>query len=313
VAQALQKQMEGTWDDYKKWVTEVAKRGFIFRGQSIAKWTLVSLWHRLAQDKNLRSFHSLLPFVHDYVSPWADRAWDLAQPLQLTAFIGFLRHHGFPTPLLDWTESPYMAAYFAFEGVNDEEPESDHVAIFAFNRFGFLAEWQQTTDLTSETPHVSLIAVPAMGNPKHIVQQSAYTFSSVIDQEQHIRGLEDEATAKRGGLLQAERIYLVKYRIDVKEKPSAMRELRLMGINATTLFPGSMEAVCKGYQEWVFSVDKIGETPKERLVKFLAELAKTRKEHEQTQLSLSINAETQEAHETGAGEAPATGPQEAGE
>jgi hypothetical protein len=36
-------------------------------------------------------------------------------------YIAYLRHHRFPSPLLDWTRSPYIAAYFAFsEAVNSE-------------------------------------------------------------------------------------------------------------------------------------------------------------------------------------------------
>src|SRR5579871_975887 len=36
-------------------------------------------------------------------------------------YMAYLRHHGFPSPLLDWTRSPYVAAFFAFRdlgGVN---------------------------------------------------------------------------------------------------------------------------------------------------------------------------------------------------
>ena len=33
---------------------------------------------------------------------------------QVWSYMVHLRHHGFPSPFLDWTRSPYIAAFFAF-------------------------------------------------------------------------------------------------------------------------------------------------------------------------------------------------------
>ncbi len=44
----------------------------------------------------------------------------------------FARHLGFPSPLLDWTYSYYVAAFFAFRDVNSYNVPSNKVAIYAY-------------------------------------------------------------------------------------------------------------------------------------------------------------------------------------
>lgn len=244
--------MKISWAEYKAIAASDLELdgAVIYRGQRLASWGLVSSVHRTAL---VRSIHDLkgyadymLPRIHDALEAWVGRSWDLKNPMGLAEFLAFIQHNGFPTPLLDWTESPYIAAYFAFEGVNHFKPQPEHVAIFAFNQSAWTSTFKQVYDFTDFTPHVSVLRPRQIGNHELAVQQGCFTVTNVLDVEQHIRFNES-----------AERKFLIKYELDVRERPKVIRELSLMGVSAVQLMP-SVEAVCKKALE-----DLIGLVPLE--------------------------------------------------
>lgn len=232
--------MNITWKEFKEICSsQIESRGsFIYRGQSDSGWSLIStlmrsdlIWSR----EDFKSyFNFVLPKVKENIQVWEGRDWDLSNQLGLAEFVAYLQHNGFPTPLLDWTFSPYIAAYFAFDGVNHFDPQANHVAIYSFNQKAWSGKYRQEYDIAHDTDHVSILHPRMVGNHKLSLQQGCFTFSNVRDIEIHIAAHEENANEK----------YLTKYLLDVSERPKVITELSLMGISAVQLMP-SIESVCK--------------------------------------------------------------------
>lgn len=106
---------------------------FIYRGHANADWALQSSLERIIGEKwssdearrfedfSLAQFQSKFHlYDHENVQPESKLAW-----------LSIMQHYGVPTRLLDFTESPYVALYFALESYNPHA-HSDF-AIFALD------------------------------------------------------------------------------------------------------------------------------------------------------------------------------------
>jgi hypothetical protein len=105
--------------------------GFLFRGQADSSWDLQPGLERAVQRWGLRRgclrnaeaviLEEFKRRAHQYVTmppkPEEDLEW-----------LALIQHHGGPTRLLDFTHSPYIAAFFAMEAADGE------AAIWAVNR-----------------------------------------------------------------------------------------------------------------------------------------------------------------------------------
>ena len=154
--------------------------------------------------------------------------------------MAFLQHHGFPTPMIDCTKSPYIASYFAFEGSYDNHCNS--VAIYRIDKT--LLKNISDTEVCKDVKMPVIIEASSKGNVKQIIQQGLYLTLS----EKEILKLNEDL--KRMVNYSVEPI-IKKFTINNSDRKNAMRELEQMGINHLSLFP-DIEGMCRMLKEKFF-------------------------------------------------------------
>ena len=235
------------WEEFKRQIADFRSKGrVVFRGQHSNAYPLRTSFHRkdrnnlplyLVQDVS-RLRHQINALSSHYYQPTQEDLYGL---------LNLAQHHGFPTPFLDWTESPYVAAFFAFDCLTEknkwlEKKDREPVRVFAFN----LDAWRQidriwAQSLNDPCPDIQFFHPPANNNPRYYPQQSMAAFSNIDRIEDFIAAYELHHKMK----------YLTRIDILASERATVEDELRFMGITPATLFPG-LEGACKSLRAELF-------------------------------------------------------------
>ena len=213
----------------------------LFRGHSNASWELKTTLERYSpRQYSMEDYYRVMLGVRPAVESFTEKSWNLRheytmdesipQEPQGYDFMVYLRHHGFPSPLLDWTRSPYVATFFAFDSAHDEE---ESVAIYSFVEYyegGKVGSLDEAT-IVGCGPYVTT-------HKRHFSQQSEYTYCKKRAGDSYLYCSHEEAFLRSDD----DQDVLNKFIIPRAERRKVRERLHLMNITAYSLF-GSEESL----------------------------------------------------------------------
>lgn len=257
-----------SWDHFLQWLDEL-QGSWCFRGQREATWLLhtsldrgvqrqrsspnsFSLWHLDRETETRELLNRFQQHAHHYlphVPPIND----------LSSWYALMQHHWVPTRLLDWTESPYVAMYFAVEENAVEKrqgEEENHSSVWAIDLAWLEAKGREllqlrngahsaedsspaetaeyTNRLLRETEESLIVRInPQMSNPRLFAQRGVFlcklyhqaSFGQIL-----MRMMVHPEPANRP--------VIRKFEIGNSLRITFLRYLRAMNIHPASLFPG---------------------------------------------------------------------------
>ncbi|WP_247237169.1 FRG domain-containing protein [Telluribacter sp. SYSU D00476] len=237
-----------SWAEYKE-LAERSRLEWIFRGQANSAWDLTTTLERSDilinypefEDKHLLEFQKGAKFYLE----------NEKLPTTLLEWFSMLQHFGAPSRLLDFTKSPYIAAYFAFEQANSDTEE---IAIWIVNKI-FLAQkaayyleskigypyyednyayndivFERVYDKSKEGDLNCIIPVePSNLNHRYFLQQSIFLcqcnpHEKLVSQFDFLGNIKHQT--------------IMKVTIPASQKKIAIRDMIKMNITRATIFPG---------------------------------------------------------------------------
>lgn len=238
-----------SWPDAKR-LLSVDKAGWAWRGHQDANWSFTSSLERAITLPSIKRssveqvlFQRFARRAHHYLEE------ELPELDNYLHWFSIMQHYGAPTRVLDWTYSPYIAAFFSLESASNPASSS---AVWAID-----LHWcrQQATKVLRD-----LLSEPNLRVPGHNIWEPAEFKRFFIDHSLDFVApvepfsMNERLTLQQGlflcqgnlsksfeenlGAYEDQENHILKFILPNKVRAQALIDLDSMGLSRATLFPG---------------------------------------------------------------------------
>jgi len=223
-----------SWQEFHQNVRSLkSKRGYVWRGQKKDEdngWSLQSSFDRKVQTKDQHDRAKKLKLHHDNFKEAMNKSYPNVLTRDDVDIWALGQHYGLKTPLLDWTLSPYIAAYFAFnEGIDTNDRNDRYRYVYALNRSleRLMSKRKKASEILSSDRSVPFIDKLPHPNPRFTAQKGIFTKAfHGNDVREYVHSFSRQRPSE---------VVIVKFRIPTKDRKKCLCELHLMNIDHTSL------------------------------------------------------------------------------
>jgi hypothetical protein len=253
--------MISTIEDYITEIKQIkAKIGYnhniLYRGQRDCSWKIRSTLERHGITRiKCKEYYKLIDSYKPLLNPLINRkferrstlggypfnfdeyeegSWQLPEMEYLT----YLRNHGFPTPLIDWSSSPYIALFFACEDFHGSETNGK---VFVYSLPKIRLGGNDIPDLRHLGRYIE-------AGKRHFAQQSEYLLPTVYCSEWEFISYNEVIQSSKNAHV------VVEVEICCASKAAIMRDLKSMNINRYTMYLDEDSLIKTFADEWALKI-----------------------------------------------------------